>query len=528
VRRRRLSPTDYALVLAAASELEARRARRDPSAFVDLVFGYRSAAFQRRWHQEIALHPRTVLWAPIEHGKTQQLTVALSLWWLGRDPTKRGVIVGATATAAQKPFGVVKGLIENPPPELRRIFPALRPERGSRAKWTDSAILVAGACATEKDYSLQAVGIEGDVLGSRLDFALLDDILNLENTFTAAQREKVTRWILAVLLGRMLPDSTVVLCGNAWFPDDAMHAMVDHGFHVVRNEAYEETEDGQIVPASILWPERWPLPRLEEMRRTLGTVESWRQLRCRPYAAGEGRFDIRWFDAAFEKGVGLAFVESYRGPWPTFMGVDLGVQQKEKHDKTAFWVMAVDPQARTRIPLNAFEERLTGPAIVERLKDWHRRYGAVIMVENNAAQDFIRQFAQEAGIPTRPFTTGMQKADAAFGIPSLGVELEQGLWRLPKEPAILAWRTQCLAYSPGQHVGDLLMASWFAREAARTGVMPLEGALFSLEKTPAEKLGYGPTEDFEDDDDDQEGGLIVRDDLVFRQRRRHRYGYDPR
>jgi len=469
MRRSRLSGADSALVLAAAAELECRKARVDSSAFVDLVFGYRSAPFQRRWHEVLTNQRRVVISAPIEHGKTQQITTALPLWWLGNSPGRRGVIVGATASAAQKPFGVIKGLIENPPATLSRVFPELYPEYGSRAKWTDSQIRIAGASATEKDYSLQAVGIEGDILGARFDFAVLDDILNLENTYTAAQREKVTRWILAVLLGRMLQDSIIVLCGNAWFPDDAMHAMAEHGFHVIRDEAYEETEDGQIVPGSILWPEQWPFARLELMRHTLGTVEAWRQLRCKPYAAGEGRFDIRWFDAAFEKGTGLTFVEEYQGPWPTFMGVDLGVQQKEKHDKTAFWVMAVDPVGGTRIPLNAFEERLTGPGIVDRLKDWHRRYGAVIMVENNAAQDFIRQFALDAGIPTRPFTTGKQKADPAFGIPSLGVELEQGLWRLPKEPAILVWRTQCLAYSPGQHVGDLLMASWFAREAARSG-----------------------------------------------------------
>src|SRR5207245_5622621 len=137
-----------------------------------------------------------------------------------------------------------------------------------------------------------------------------------------------------------------------------------------------------------------------------------------PYPAGHGRFDVRWFDRAFELGGGLSFVQEYHGPWPTYIGVDLGVQQKEKHDKTAIWCMAVDPQAQTRVVLNASEERLTGPAIVQKLKDWHRRYGGVITVENNAAQDFIRQFARDAGIPTRPFTTGKNKADVAFGIPS--------------------------------------------------------------------------------------------------------------
>jgi hypothetical protein len=96
-----------------------------------------------------------------------------------------------------------------------------------------------------------------------------------------------------------------------------------------------------------------------------------------------------------------------------------------------------------------------------------------MMVENNAAQDFIRQFAREEGVVTRAFTTGKNKADPALGVPSLGVELEQGLWILPcgdekSQRIAVKWRTQCLAYAPGQHTGDLLMSSWFAREAARS------------------------------------------------------------
>jgi hypothetical protein len=469
------SPRDAAMAL---EELNLRRrvaaAREYSSEFVDLVFGYRSAQFQKRWHHEIAENRRTVLWAPIEHGKTQQVTTALPAWWLGRDPRKRGAIIGATSTAAQKPFGVVKGLIEDPPAVLRRVFPNLRPLRGPRAKWTNSQLRVEGALATEKDFSLMAIGIGGDLLGARLDFAILDDILNLDNTYTAEQRERVTKWIMSTLLGRMVAGATVVICGNAWFPDDAMHRMAERGWHVIREQAYEETESGEIVPGSILWPDQWSLERLEDKRvNDLGTIEAWRQLRSIPYAAGQGRFDPKWFDKAFSQGRGLRFVERWPiegGPqWPTYLGVDLGVQQKEKHDKTAFWCMAVSPEAQRR-PLNAFEERLTGPQIVDRLAEWHDRYGCVVMVENNAAQDFIRQFAKDAGVPTRPFTTGKQKADPSFGIPSLGVELEQGLWALPDEPLMRAWMQQCLNYSPGQHVGDLLMGSWFAREACRTGV----------------------------------------------------------
>jgi hypothetical protein len=94
-------------------------------------------------------------------------------------------------------------------------------------------------------------------------------------------------------------------------------------------------------------------------------------------------------------------------------------------------------------------------------------FGGDIVVENNAAQDYLLQFTREKGIPVKAHTTGTSKADPRFGVPSIAQELEMGLWALPLEPFIHQWRADCLSYSPDKHTGDTLMASWFAREAAR-------------------------------------------------------------
>jgi hypothetical protein len=418
--------------------------------------------------------------------------------------------VSSAQTAGLKSTGIVKQAIENPTPFLKAVFPGLRP---GKAKWTQAQFSVAGAKVTEKDYSLETAGLDSAILGGRYTDIILDDICTLKTTYTAAQRATVRKWLFSTVLGRLLKGGRVICLGNAWYPDDVMHALPERGFTVIRNEAYRETGDGRIIPESLLWPAQWSIDRLGEnpndlqadgslsKRRELGTIEALRQLRCVPYSAGQGRFRLEWFDAAMKAGAELTLVDEYKGPWPTFMGVDLGVSQKEGSDQTSFWCMAVEPKSQRRRLLNAFEERLTGPEIVTRLKDWHRRYAPVVMVENNAAQDFIRQFAGEAGIPTRPFTTGKNKADPAFGVPSLGVELEQGMWILPSgddEARALAirWRTQCLEYAPGQHTGDLLMASWFSRESARTGGPAVSHVGQAGPTSPAtygeSKARYGP------------------------------------
>jgi hypothetical protein len=457
----------------------------DSSIFTDAFFGYTSAAFQRAWHRAWnAPSARVVQWSPVEHGKTQQVT-GWAFHRLGRDPVNARILwIGAAQKTALKSTGIIKQSIEQPSRFLRTVFPDLRP---GRKKWTQAQFTLSEAKTTEKDCSVETAGVESQILGGRFTDIVLDDICTFETTFTQQQREKVTKWLVSTVLGRLLDGGRIVCLGNAWYPDDVMHALAERGFSSIHEEAYRETEDGSIVPESILWPEQWPLERLgprpgserkdgsPSKRRELGTVEALRQLRCIPYSAGQGRFKLDWFDAAMAAGRQLTFVEEYHGPWPTFMGVDLGVQAKEGHDAWGFWVMAVNPETKQRRVLNALEERMEGPAGIRLLKDWHRRYGAVIMVENNAAQEFIRQFAKEQGLPTRPFTTGKNKADPAFGVPSLGVELEQGMWVLPcgdeaSQKIAIKWRTQCLAFAPGQHTGDLLMASWFAREACRSDV----------------------------------------------------------
>lgn len=482
-----------------------RAARVDSSLFTDVVFRYTSAPFHRRWHATWNRPGvRVVQWSPVEHGKTQQVT-GWALHRMGRDPKEARILwVGSALTAARKSVSVIKTLIETGHRELAAVFPGLRPG----VKWTETQLSVAGAQATEKDYTLEAVGVEGAILGGRFTDVILDDICTAQTTYTSQQRDKVTKWVTSTIMGRVLPGGRIICLGNAWYPDDVMHQLAARGYTVIRDHAYDEDESGRIVPGSILWPDRFPLARLGERpdsrqadgtpskRRELGTIEAMRQLRCIPYAPGQGRFRLEWFERAMESGLTLLSPEAtYRGEYgPAFLGIDCGISEKEGRDAWGFWAMAVNPTTGKRVPLDALEERMEGPAALAVLRDWNRRLAPVTWVENNAAQEFFRQFAGGEGIATRAHTTGRNKMHPEDGVASLGVELEQGLWVLPagdeRSAAMMTrWRSQCLAFAPGQHTGDLLMASWIAREGARFGAVS-EGVVGDT-KAATQGVQYG-------------------------------------
>lgn len=463
----------------AARAARVARAREDSSTFVDLLHGVEGAPFQREWHRQCDAHDRLVLWAPVEHGKTVRLAVGRAVWLLGRNPKRHGLVVGASALSASKILSAIRQTIDENP-VVREVFPNLRPATGKYAKWTDDAIRVAGQAPGDKDFSLQAIGIGGSILGARLDFVIGDDLCTFETTATALQRQKVREWWTSTITGRLLPGAQALILGNAWFPDDVMHWLVkEAGYASSKVEAYREREDGTVIEESILWPAQWTAKRLEARIRELGSiVEARRQMRCVAYASGSNQFDLEWFDRAFALGTDAwgeafgkllpRFLSEYRGAWPVFTGVDIGIGRREQNDLSCLFTIAVEPGTQRRYPVHVESGRWSGPQIIERIRKVHALYGGRILVENNAAQDFLVQWTREKGVPVEPITTGNLKADPRYGVPSIAQELSAGMWVLPTEDEMHKWRAQCLAYTPGQHAGDRLMASWFAREAART------------------------------------------------------------
>jgi hypothetical protein len=102
------------------------------------------------------------------------------------------------------------------------------------------------------------------------------------------------------------------------------------------------------------------------------------------------------------------------------------------------------------------------------------------MVENNAYQqslvDWIRHGTRDYSfwVKVESFTTGKNKADPHYGLPSLEIEFKHKAWSIPSSkfeghPATCMcgwchWVREFTQYPMGA-TWDGVMASWFAREA---------------------------------------------------------------
>ena len=428
-------------------------ARLDCNTFTELVMRDEStgrnvvqAPCHEAWHEAADDHDRLVLFAHVESGKTNQLTIARTLWELGRNPNLRIAIVSNTYHQAEKCVGAVASYIETSD-MLHAIFPDLRPGE----PWTRSQVTVKSD-VVKKDPSLQAVGVHGNILGARLDLVILDDILDFENTLTPRQRRDLWDWYHATLAGRLTEHARVLAIGTAWHPEDILHRWErTDGWKALRFPVVDEA-------GNPTWPERWSRDRIDAKRVELGPLEFARQMLCKARDDAESRFKQEWIERCLENGDGCLLSDSARDffrkhpedapPWwddegteaeearealgrllasdhdgRFFTGVDLAVQRHAAADETVLFTIYARKDGRRQV-VDLQAGKWTGPEIVQRIVNTYTRFGSIVVVENNSAQDFILQFVREHGVtvPLLPFTTGKNKAHPEFGVESIAAE----------------------------------------------------------------------------------------------------------
>jgi hypothetical protein len=473
----------------AARRVNLKAAREDPAAFAAYVLKDEGTGrpiqlkqFHYDWHDLSDSHRRLVLMAAIECGKTQQLTVARTLFKLGVDPNRRIVIVSGTHTQAQKIASSISGYIESSK-ELKEVFPHLKPD--PKGPWTQSQLTVVRR-GHPKDPSVQIGGAPFKIEGARIDDLYLDDIMNFENTRTPRARDELWEWLHSAVIGRLGQDATATLLCNPYHRDDVAHRFekLRDGFgkriwHVRKYPILDSSGDS-------IWPERWPLERVEKVRTELVPSEYARQLLCQPRDDKSARFKWEWIQVALKRGNGKRPTYQLKQVPPgykTITGVDLAVSEKEDAARTVFFTLALKPDGSKEV-LSVEAGRWGGPEILDRLVDVQKRYLSTIFVEANAAQKYIVQMAHERGLSkalVRPFQTGANKLSPQYGVESLAVEMAGGKWIIPNieenmHPEIAAWVDELLYYdpSPGVHTGDSAMASWIASEGARRSAFTVE------------------------------------------------------
>ena len=460
-----------------------RVARSDPALFAALVLrddrtgsAIKLASMHEAWHDLATKHDRLVIWSHVEAGKTTQVSIARVLWEIGNDPNLRVLILSNTHNQAVRIARTIASYVEESD-ALHRIFPDLIPTKRRTEVWSPlSGVFTVNRPVVAKDATITASGLHGSILGARYDLVIVDDVLDYENTRTADQRKQTIDWLQSTVHGRLTATGRMVVVGTAFHPDDALHYYA--------RQFSASAKDQRAFRYPVLdehgaprWPNAWPAARIEKRRGELSPIEFSRQMLCEARDDASARFKREWVETCIKRGADKTLAHAMAvvpAGCHVFTGVDLAVQQHSSADLTVLFTIIVHPdQSREVLEIQA--GRWAGPEIVQRIIDVHHRFQSIVIVENNAAQDFILQFTKGvSAVPVRPFTTGRNKAHPEFGVESIATEMMSGKWIIPSKgglaPEVQAWVQEMFYYDPAAHTGDRLMACWFAREGARQGV----------------------------------------------------------
>lgn len=202
---------------------------------------------------------------PPRHGKSELASVRFAPWLLTQRP--RASVISATYSGdfADDLGRKARGVLELP------IYGAMWP--GSRLAADNRAV---SRWQTVSGGSYYAVGVGGPLTGRGADILLIDDPhKNREEAESQTMRERVWDWFRSTAYTRLEKNGAVVIIMTRWHEDDLVGRCLATGepWRVLSLPAIAEEDEVQRKRGEALWPQKYDVEVLEQIRRTVGERE---------------------------------------------------------------------------------------------------------------------------------------------------------------------------------------------------------------------------------------------------------------
>jgi hypothetical protein len=364
------------------------------------------------------------------HSKTQVWSVQYALWRMVKDPNVRIAVVSKTQQLAKKIVGQIKSYLTMP--QYAKLAAAFMPEGGWQgSSWTRTEIFLSGVDVAQKDPTLQALGLGGQIYGSRLDVILLDDLVDMKNTHTY---KELADWVGTEVDSRVDDNGVLAVLGTRLGPNDLYSELRDLLDWDQTTPVWTYFAQPAVLEMPVpsdpdtwvtLWPRKpqdgtpmWDGPSLAKKKAVLPTEARW-QLTYQQMDAS--------IDQVFPSGAVMASIDHRRAAGPMeglycVLGVDPAA-----NGFTAMIVMGLDRVTGRRFVLDGFVKAKCPPdEFMHQMRSLITRHGCrEVVVETNAVQGFIarqqdfRDFCFTNGCLIREHMTGGNKWSEELGVASM-------------------------------------------------------------------------------------------------------------
>lgn len=471
---------------------------------------------------------------PTRNAKSQTMTVEYVTYRICMNPNVRVIIVSKRVDQARKfLYSIKQRLTSNQWAPLQAAYApegGFKPNRYDGATWGADRIYVNGIDSGEKDPTVEALGLGGQIYGSRADLIIIDDGIVSSN---ASQYESQITWLESEVENRAF-DGKILVIGTRLATTD-LYSELPRGdrylsgrspWTVLRQPAvlaYAEDPKDWVT----LWPrttrpmetgqspdadgtyEAWDGPRLNRVRDAK-PPRVWSLVYQQAEVADDATFDPLCVNGS---------VDRRRKPGPLIAGAwghprngaegqyVIASMDPAMAGDTFTLVGSVDRTTKIRRVLNCWVQTSPTPAYIRGLiRDVTEEFGVhEWVIEQNAFQLFlvhdeaIQEYCRNRGVRITPHYTSRNKQDPDFGVASVAPlfgstrRINEGAGRavhagdnliwLPDPDKSVGVKTlieELVAWQPGK-LGKQLrqdgpMALWFFELRARAILLGADGS----------------------------------------------------
>jgi phage terminase large subunit-like protein len=382
----------------------------------ELILGYQ---VHPNIHRRIILHQfrrkHSLILAFRNGGKTKLGTITKIIHLILKHRDIKILIASKKAGNAQAMLKEIKGHFESNE-RLREIFG----DYVGTNTWSEEAIEVKGIRMRTVTPTVLTIGVLGALPSHHFDVIICDDLIELANSLTPGQREKIHAWYYTVMRPALNPATPeqpwagqLHVIGTRYHHEDLyghllINEMKDAALIIRALEPDPVTSEEQSP-----WPERFPVALLQAMREEMGPLAWNSQMQC---------------DTELMKGKIFRFDDCLRAnpedvpeEGMVFIGNDLAVKTHAKADKFASVTIKIDKAYHIWV-LAFFEGRLRPTEQTTKIvelgrTDWPLGGKAVrVGIEANAYQDAQVDLVREAApdVPVIPIITSVNKEARAW------------------------------------------------------------------------------------------------------------------
>jgi predicted phage terminase large subunit-like protein len=395
---------------------------------------------------------RLAIFMPPRHGKSELTSKYFPAWYLGRNPDCRIILSSYEADFAAEWGSKVRNLLH----EYGDLFltPIIIDKASSaRNRWD-----IYG-----HKGGMQTAGVGGPITGKGAKILIIDDpVKNAEQANSVTYREKAKDWYKSTAFTRLEPDGAVILIQTRWHEDDLggwLLSEFEDDWTIINFPAINDNGEA-------LWPDRYNINRLNEIKRTVGEYWFNAMYQQTPQPAEGGILKRSWIQY-YDPKTNYEFNNSIL---TVYTGWDLAISQKETADYTCSCTAKYNPKSGNLFIVDWTQEHLTFPEQQQEVLKIQRRYNAAMIgIEVNAYQEALPQSLKQHMLPI----TGVRRiSDKVTRIQSAFTAFEQGNVFVPEgHPLQFIFENEFVTFPTGVH-DDLLDATEMVISLARKGANP--------------------------------------------------------